>query len=331
MAEIKPDQVIDLKGLLCPMPVVKVSKAIKEIQVGQVIEALTTDPGALSDFPAVFDPVTVNLIKASEEAGTLETTLKDLKAHIQRDMEFSDRVKSALIYPIVIMCVFVLVLGMILIFVIPRISEVFKRLRIALPLPTRIMIFMSDMVTKQTVPLLISMVIFIVTLIFLYKKNRPLVVRIFTSLPLVSKLAREIDLTRFTRSLYLLLSSGIPITTALELSKDVIFRGQTAEMVNKSREMIMSGKRFSDGLRTAKGDFPAIMVKLIEAGEKSGSLDKSLRDISEYLDYQVSNSLKNLTAIIEPVMLVVVGLFVGAMMLAIISPIYGLIGQIGGR
>lgn len=286
---------------------------------------------AFADFPGCFDPITVNLIKASEEAGNLETTLKDLKDHIQRDMEFSDRIKAALIYPVVIMTVFILVLLMILIFVIPKISTVFKKLRVELPLPTQIMIFISDVMTKQTIPMIISMVFGTIFLILLYKKKRTAFVRIFSSLPLISKLTKEIDLERFSRSLYLLLSSGIPITTALELSKDVIFRGQTAEIIRNSREMIMSGKRFSDGLRSGKGDIPVIVIKLVEAGEKSGSLDKSLRDISEYLDYQVSNTLKNLTALMEPIMLVLVGIFVGGMMLAIIAPIYGLIGQIGGR
>lgn len=283
-----------------------------------------------ADFPGCFDPITVNLIKAAEEAGTLETTLHDLKDHIQRDMEFTDRVKSALIYPVVIMFVFMIVLLMILVFVIPKISTVFKRLRVDLPLPTQIMIFISDIVTKQTIPMLVFIIISSILLVVLYKKNRLAFVHIFSNLPLISKLTREIDLARFSRSLYLLLTSGIPITNALELSKDVIFRGSTAELIKKSREMIMAGKRFSDGLRANKGDIPTIVVKLIEAGEKSGSLDKSLQDISNFLDYQVSNTLKNLTAIMEPVMLVLVGFFVGGMMLAIIAPIYGLIGKIGG-
>jgi type II secretory pathway component PulF len=285
---------------------------------------------AFADFPGCFDPITVNLIKAAEEAGTLETTLRDLKDHIQRDMEFSDRVKSALIYPIVILFVFMAILLMILIFVIPRIASVFKKLRIQLPLPTRIMIFVSDIMTQHTLALIASLIVGFVLLILLYKKHRATFVSIFSSLPLISKLTREIDLARFSRSLFLLLSSGIPITTALELSKDVIFRGQTAQVINVSREMIMSGKRLSDGLRTGKNNIPTIVIKLVEAGEKSGSLDKSMHDISEFLDYQVSNTLKNLTAIIEPVMLVLVGFAVGGMMLTIIAPIYGLIGQIGG-
>ena len=95
--------------------------------------------------------------------------------------------------------------------------------------------------------------------------------------------------------------------------------------------MVLSGKKISDGLKLAKGKIPSIMIKIIEAGEKTGSLDKSMQEISEHLDYQVSNTLRTLTALLEPVMLVLVGVLIGGMMLAIIAPIYGLVGQVGAR
>ena len=103
------------------------------------------------------------------------------------------------------------------------------------------------------------------------------------------------------------------------------------EVIEKSREMVLSGKTISQGLRTSEGYVPLLMIKLIEAGERTGTLDASMEEISEYFDYEVTNALKTFAALIEPVMLVVVGLVVGGMMLAIITPIYGLIGKVGGR
>ncbi|MBI4226095.1 type II secretion system F family protein, partial [Candidatus Roizmanbacteria bacterium] len=161
--------------------------------------------------------------------------------------------------------------------------------------------------------------------------NKKLLLSLLFSIPLISNLVKEIDLVRFTRSLHYLLSSGIPIVSALELTEQVVLRKDLAKMIRSSKEMIISGKKLSEGLKSAKGKIPAIMVKIIEAGEKSGSLDKSLKDISEYLDYQVTNSLRTLTALMEPAMLVLVGIVVGGMMLAIIGPIYNLIGQVGQR
>ncbi|MBI4009484.1 type II secretion system F family protein [Candidatus Roizmanbacteria bacterium] len=286
---------------------------------------------SFAKFPNVFDRVTVSIIKAAEESGTLDTTLKDLRDNIRKENEFVDKIKAALTYPIVIFIVFIGVLGMILIVVIPKISTVFSRLNVTLPLPTKIMIFISNIILSYTIPFVVIIVLFCVGLIFLYQTKRKLLLGIVFSLPLVSELVKQIDLVRFTRSLNYLLSSGITIISALELSEDVVMRKDIAEVIKRSKEMIVSGKKLSEGLKTSKGKIPSIMIKIIEAGEKSGSLDKSLKDISDYLDYQVSNTLLTLTALLEPIMLVLVGVLVGGMMLAIIGPIYQMIGQVGRR
>ena len=154
-------------------------------------------------------------------------------------------------------------------------------------------------------------------------------VRALTSLPVVSLLTQQIDLTRFTRSLYLLLNAGLPITVALELTQDVVIKKDISNAIKHAKNYVFSGKKLSEGFKDSKSVIPPIMIKIIEAGERSGSLDKSMLDVSEYLDYQVSNTLKTLTALIEPIMLVGVGILVGGMMMSIIAPIYQLIGQVG--
>jgi len=282
-----------------------------------------------SRFPRVFDKVTVSVIKASEEAGTLDVTLKDLKQTVQKDIEFADKVRSAMIYPVFIIGVFFAVLLMILIVVVPKITQVFSRLNANLPLPTRVLIFLSDALTKNTVVVVGGLALIIGGIVFLYRRQKNMVLEIVFSLPVVSTLIEEIDITRFSRSLHLLLSSGLPITAALELTSDVVIRRKTTDIIRQSREMVFAGKKLSEGFRAAKGYIPPLMIKLMEAGEKTGTLDKSMQDISEYYDYQVTTTLKTLTALLEPIMLVGVGVVVGAMMLAIIAPIYGLIGQVG--
>jgi type II secretory pathway component PulF len=286
---------------------------------------------SFATFPRVFDKVTISLIKAAEQAGTLETTLKDLKENILKEVEFMDRVKFAMIYPVLVLLVFAAVLLMILIVVIPKIAAVFKRLRVTLPLPTKILITISDVMLKHTWELVGVMLIFAAVVFYLYRAKREKFVEFLASLPGVSGLVKEIDLTRFSRSMYLLLSSGLPITQAMELAQDVVIKRQMVKLIYAAREMIGSGKRLSEGFKNTKGYIPGIMVKLMEVGEKSGSLDKSMQEIGQFLDYKVSNTLKTLTAVLEPILLVLVGVSVGGMMLAIIAPIYGLIGQIGAR
>lgn len=282
-------------------------------------------------FPGIFDKVTVNIIKASEEAGTLDVTLKDLKSQIKKDMEFADKVKGALTYPVLILLVFFGVLLMILVVVIPKISTVFLRLKVVLPLPTIILIYVSNAILTYTIPIIIGFILLIFGFISLYRAKKQLVLHFLYQLPIVSKLVTEIDLTRFSRSMYLLLTSGITITTALELTKDVVLKSEISNAISYANEMVMAGKRLSDGFKEKKGIISSIMIKIIEAGEKTGTLDRSMLDISEFLDYQVTNTLKTLTTVLEPVMLVLVGILVGGMMLAIIAPIYSLIGQVGGK
>ncbi len=282
-------------------------------------------------FPRVFDKVTVSIIKASEEAGTLDVTLKQIKDNIQKEAEFSNSVKSALMYPFFIVVLFTGVFLMILLFVVPKISSVFMSLNMDLPWPTRALIFLSDLMTKQTVPFVGISGAILAVFSFIYLTQKKILTDFIYSLPGISQMVIQIDLVRFTRSLAMLYGSGITITSALELSEGLVMNSQVERMINAGKLTIMSGRKLSDVLKMNKKIVPNIMIKIIETGEKSGSLEESFKEVSDYLDYQVTRSLKTLTAMIEPIMLVVVGGLVGGMMLSIIAPIYGLISQVGAR
>ncbi len=286
---------------------------------------------SFAKFPEIFDKVTVNVLRASEEAGTMDVTLKDLKVQIQKDMEFNDKVKSAMIYPVVILAVFAGVLLLILTVVIPKISTVFSRLNVKLPLPTKILISASNLLLDYTVPFLVVMLVSLIFGVLLFKAQRRRILNVFYMAPVVSNLVKEIDLARFSRSMYLLLSSGITITNALDLSIQVVRRKDIEAAIKYAEDTVLGGKNLSQGFKNQKKIFSSIIIKIVEAGEKTGTLDKSMQDISEQQDYRVTNSLKNLTTLLEPVMLVVVGLLVGGVMLSIIAPIYGLIGQVSAR
>jgi type II secretory pathway component PulF len=282
----------------------------------------------LAKFPKMFDKVTVSIIKSAEESGTLDTSLDDLKTNIRKEIEFNDKIRSALIYPFFIFIVFVIVMIVILVEVIPKISTVFSQLNVTLPLPTKIMIATSNFLLAYTIPIIIATVLLIAGFIYLFRQYRRFFVQAFTSLPLVSLLTEQIDLTRFTRSLYLLLTAGLPITVALELTQNVVIKKNISNAIKHAKNYVYSGKKLSDGFKDNRKVIPPIMIKIIEAGERSGSLDKSMLDISEYLDYEVSGTLKTVTALIEPIMIVGVGIMIGGMMMSIIAPIYQMIGQI---
>lgn len=282
-------------------------------------------------YPLVFDKVTVSLVKAAEEAGTLEATLKDLEKSIQDEMEFEDKVKSAMFYPMVVMVIFVGVMLSMLLIVIPRISTVFSRLQVPLPLPTKILIFSSNLLIHNWLWVSLAVLILASTVVILFQTKREMILGVLFNLPVVSKLVRQIDITRFSRSLHLLLASGIPITTSLELAQAVILKKEVMVLIQQAREQAGAGHPFSQGLRSKNNVIPSMMVKLMEVGEKSGSLEESMLNVANHMDYQVTKSIKKLTALLEPIMLVLVGVAVGGMMLSIIAPIYGLISQVGNQ
>jgi len=301
-----------------------------------VLEELQKDLAAgksinmsFANFPDVFDEVTVNLIKAAEEAGTLEQTLKDLVVTMRKEMEFSERVTAAMMYPMIIMVVFIGVVLMMLMVVIPKISKVFERMNVNLPLPTRIMVAASKALLENTYYVVGGIILLIVVVVFLYKRNKKLIFNIVFSMPGIRGLVRQIDITRFCRSLHLLLSSGVPITHSLALAQKVVMKKEVERIIEKARVLAESGHQFSEGLRTKDKIFPPMMVKLMEVGERTGQLENSMLHVSEQMDYEVSKTLKSLTALIEPIMLVFIGVAVGGMMMGIISPIYGLIGNVG--
>lgn len=284
---------------------------------------------SFSRFPNVFNKITINLVKAAEKAGKLEEILFDIRDNMQKEMEFTDKVKSALTYPVLVMIVFVLVLFAMLVIVIPKISTVFSRLKVELPLPTKVLIFVSNAILNYWVYLASFFIAGIIVLIILYRRKREMVMGVIFSLPLISRLMQEIDVTRFSRSMYLLLASGIPFVYALELAQEVVMKKQVSDIIADARELAEEGKKFSQALKTKDAVFPSVAVKLIEVGEKTGQLDKAMENISERMDYSVTRTLGSVTAMLEPIMLVFVGIAVGGMMLAIIAPIYGLIGQVG--
>lgn len=282
-------------------------------------------------FPQIFNRVTLNLIKASEESGTLETTLEDMRKTLQEEVEFVDRIKAALFYPMMIGFVLVGVIGLMLFVVIPKISKVFARLNVPMPLPTKIMIGMSALLTENTIPVMAVTAMLVIAFILIFRFRRGWITRVMFAIPGISSLILQIDLTRFTRSMHLLLSSGIPIASALELAEDVISRKDLRDLISSARDQAVAGHAFSDGLRTKQHLIPGMVVKLIEVGEKTGSLDRAMQDVSEHMDYQVTKNLKKITSMMEPIMLIIAGVAVGGLMMSIIAPIYGLIGQFGNR
>lgn len=285
---------------------------------------------AFSQFPLIFDSVTLSVLKASEEAGKIHLALKYLKDNLKKQNDFTNKVVFAMLYPVIISIIFAAVFLLLLIYVIPQFANVFKQLKVTIPLPTKILFYLSNSLLTYKWFYLSGVILIVSGLILLYKKKKKAFFNFFMSLPLIKELIIKIDLTRFMYNLHVLLLSGITIINSLELLRDSVFNKSVRKMIVDSQKIVEEGKHFSVGLTGSAKIIPPLMIKLIEAGEVSGSLHQATKDASEYLDSEVINTLTYLTALLEPIILVLVAVVIGGMLVAIITPIYGIIGQIGG-
>jgi type IV pilus assembly protein PilC len=284
----------------------------------------------MEKLPRIFDPVTVNLIKAAEESGTLEQTLKDLTVSIKKEQAFNDQLKSSLTYPTFVFVIFVAVLAFILCFVVPRLGRVFSGMA-DLPPATEFLLSASQFLRGNFIAIILVTVVVIVGISVFYQARRREVLSALLSLPGLRKLGQEIDLANFSRSMGMLLSAGIPVAEALNFSAAVVSKKEVRRMIERMSRDVDAGHSLARGMRASKGVAPAMMVRITETAEASGALESSMKDLSDYFETQVSRRLRKAATLLEPVMLVVMGLLVGGMMLAVIAPIYNLIGQLSGR
>lgn len=210
---------------------------------------------SLENTEGAFNTVIINLIRSAELSGTLEQTLESIKEYIKETMEFKARILAALMYPMVIMGVFVLVFGVILFFVIPRVAQVFAKLKLELPITTRALIFLSHFVTTNTVLFfaIVAALIGLVVAFYYYKKTQ--LIEFISTLPGIATLTRTIDLSRLTKSLGLLLQSGIPIVTAIEYIENEMYSKSIKEALAKTKTFVLDGENSQRALNKAANIF----------------------------------------------------------------------------
>lgn len=286
----------------------------------------------LAELPLFFDPVYVNIVRAGEEGGNLDVVLQELARGIKSRVALTQKIKSAFLYPTLVIGLLVVVLGFVFSFSLPRIGKVFQGLRIPLPWPTRVLVFLSKVFTQYTFLFIMGFFAMLVlfVLILRSRKVRELTVRYVRHFPYARELLYEIDFAYFTRNLSMLLSSGMPIIDAFELSSDTVVQENIKKAVLGIRDYLVQGKNLADSFREYGRIFPSVIVQIIGTGEESGTLDKALLSLAERYDTRVSDRLRNLAVLLEPILLIIIGVSVGGVLLAILAPIYQMIGQISG-
>lgn len=280
---------------------------------------------AFRKHPDVFPPLYANLIRAGEQAGKLDLILTQMADSLEKDREFQSRIKGAMIYPIVIIVMMVGVMSIMMFFVVPKLVGLYTQSGIDLPLPTKILIAVSN--AGQQYGLII--IILIIAGLLALKKwiETPTGKFAFDSfllkVPLISKVVTGTTLTTFTRTFGLLTTAGVPLLESLNIVSEVIGNSVYKKAFQDSYRGVERGLSFSSQLEAA-GIFPRIVTQMYRVGEETGKVDQVSFKMATYFENETDNLVKNITVIIEPVVLVILGIGVAFLVLSIILPIYKL-------
>ena len=309
------------------------NKTFKEvlIQTKEDVESGLTFADALKKHPKVFNDLYVNLVAAGEVGGILDTILNRLASYIEKALKLKKQVKSAMTYPTTIIGIALVVIAVILVFVIPAFEKMFSDFGGALPLPTQIVIKISNFV-QDYILLIIGFIvfsIFAVKKIYATEKGRDKIDNWALKLPVFGILIRKVAVAKFSRTLATMISSGVPILDGLDIVRKTAGNRTVEKAIGQVRTSISEGKTIAEPLKSS-GVFPPMVCQMIEVGEQAGALDTMLSKIADFYDDEVDDAVGNLTAMMEPLLMLFLGTTVGGLVIAMYLPIFKLAGVAGG-
>jgi type IV pilus assembly protein PilC len=298
-------------------------------QVKESVEGGATMAEALKAFPKHFDSLFVNMIAAGEAGGILDTILRRLAAYMEKAARLKARVKGAMTYPLATLAIAIIVLAVILVFVIPVFEEMFTDFGSELPAPTQFVVFLSDMVKSKILYIIAAAILFGFAFKKYYatEKGRDATDALVLKLPVFGMLLRKVAVAKFTRTMGTMLTSGVAILEALDIVAKTAGNRSVEKAIYNVRSGIAEGRTMADPL-TESGVFPPMVCQMISVGESTGALDAMLEKIADFYDEEVDQAVENMTALIEPIMLVFLGVTIGGLVIAMYLPIFKLAGAI---
>lgn len=302
-------------------------RMIKEIK--EQVEGGATLAEALKRFPKHFDDLFVNMIAAGEAGGILDAILRRLAAYMEKAAKLKAQVKGAMTYPIVTLIIAIVVLGIILVFVIPVFEEMFADFGGELPVPTQVVVTASEIVKSKIIYIIIGIFILGFTLRKFYatEKGQDMADDLVLKIPVFGELLRKVAVAKFTRTMGTMLASGVAILEALDIVAKTAGNRTVEKAIYDVRSGIAEGRTMADPLAES-GVFPAMVCQMISVGESTGALDAMLEKIADFYDEEVDQAVDNLTSLIEPFMLVFLGVTIGGLVVAMYLPIFKMAGAL---
>jgi len=299
-------------------------KILKSVEAGKSLSE------SFGRYPKVFSDFFVKSVYTGEKSGTLVENLENIAEQLEKEKNLISKIKGAMLYPIIILAT-VFVLGMVLAFlVLPKITPLFEGLKIDLPFTTRALIWFSHFIQDYSFYLFFGIIAFLIFMTWLLRQKfiKPVTHWLFLNTPILKNIVRKANLARFCRTLAMLLKSGVNIDEALKIIRDTMGNYYYRSAIAKVSESIRKGTKLSENLSQFSNIFPIMLTRMVKVGEESGKFEETLFYLANLYEVEVDNSVKTLSTIIEPVLLIVIGLTVGFLALSIITPIYDITGGI---
>ncbi|MEK7596654.1 MAG: type II secretion system F family protein [Patescibacteria group bacterium] len=285
---------------------------------------------SLSSFPKTFSPLFVSMVGAGEESGSLTESLAVVGEELEKSYEFRKKVRGAMMYPAIILCVMIAIAILMLVYVIPRLTLTFKEFNTELPLSTRAIIETSDFFARYY-GFIIFGILAIVAAIYAFSKTimgKHILGRIALGFPIIGTIVEEINSARTARTLASLLSAGVPVVTAVKITAGVVQNIHYRDMLSKTADEIQRGASLESLFAPRTELYPPFVGEMIGVGEETGTLSKTLLEVALFYENEVGQKTKDMSTVIEPLLMVLIGIGVGFFALAMISPIYSLTNTI---
>ncbi|MFH1890528.1 MAG: type II secretion system F family protein [Candidatus Kuenenbacteria bacterium] len=294
--------------------------------VSTEVEAGASFAQSLKKYPRVFNDLFISMVESGELSGNIEDVLDKLHTQMKRDHDLIAKVKGAMVYPLVVVIAMFGIGTAMVIFVVPKLISIFEEFQAGLPLPTRVLISLSNFITHNGILVIFLAVIFVVSFAK-FARSQPgkkILHKIFLYSPILGKISQKINIARFCRTASSLLKTDIPIVKSLEITSMVVGNVYYKEALRKASEKIAKGMQINQILSENPKLFPPTVIQMIKVGEESGAIDSVLDEIAQFYEEDVNQVMETLPSVIEPILILLLGLGVGAMAVAIIMPIYSL-------
>ena len=304
------------------------SKTLREVttNIAHDVEGGATLADSFRKFPKTFDDLFTNMIQVGESGGVLDVVLQRLSGYIEKAAALKRKVKSAMVYPATIISVAVLVIIFMMTFVIPTFASMFRNMGAELPLPTKIVLMISDFTRQYVLFILAAMAGFVFAFRKYYSTDQgsQVIDALLLKVPIIGMLIRKVAVARFTRTLGTLISSGVPILEGLRITARSAGNRVVEKAVMSARAAVTAGRTLAEPLR-ASPVFPPMVVHMISVGENTGALDQMLGKIADFYDDEVDAAVTALTSLLEPLMIVFLGVIVGGLVVAMYLPIFRMV------